>query len=87
MDVFIILQLSVNDFRVRTKGGKQQHYYKLKQISYFNIINIAECTSEGSVINQSWSMQFPVATFSENALFDSWTIWYVSATWEDVTHI
>ena len=53
MDVFIILQLSVNDFRVRTKGGKQQHNNKLKQISYFNIINIAECTSEGSAINQS----------------------------------
>ena len=53
MDVFIILQLSVNGFRVRTKGGKQQHYNKLKQISYFNIINIAACTSESSVINQS----------------------------------
>ena len=43
MDVFIILQLSANDFRVRTKGKKQQHYKKLKQISYFNFINIAEC--------------------------------------------
>ena len=61
MDVFIILQLSANDFWVRTKGGKQQHYNKLKQIRYFNVINIAKCwceigcifcTSEGSVINQ-----------------------------------
>ena len=25
MDVFIILQLSANDFRMRTKGRKQQH--------------------------------------------------------------
>ena len=41
MDVFKILQLSANDFRVRTRGGKQQHYKKLKQIRYFNIINIA----------------------------------------------
>ena len=44
MDVLIILQLVndlANDFRVRTKGGKQQHYKKLKQIRYFNIINIA----------------------------------------------
>ena len=44
MDVFIILHLLfVNDLRVRTKGGKQQRYKKLKQIRYFNIINIAEC--------------------------------------------
>ena len=43
MDVSIILQLSANDFRVRTKGGKQQYYNKLKQIRYFNVINIAEC--------------------------------------------
>ena len=65
-DVFKILQLSANDFWVWIKGGKQQHYQKLKQIRYFSIINIAECycTSKGSVINQSWSMQFPVATFS-----------------------
>ena len=26
MDVFIILQVSANDFWVRAKGGKQQHY-------------------------------------------------------------
>ena len=43
MDVFIILQLSAKDFRVKTKGEKQQHYKKLKQIRHFNIINIAEC--------------------------------------------
>ena len=41
MDVFKILQLSANDFRVTTKKGKQQHYKKLKKIRYFNIINIA----------------------------------------------
>ena len=43
MDVFIILQLSAKDFRMKTKGEKQQHYKKLKQTRYFNIINIAEC--------------------------------------------
>ena len=43
MDVSTILQLSANDFRERTKEGKQQHYKKLKQIRYFNVINIAEC--------------------------------------------
>ena len=59
MDVFIVLQLSADHFRVKTMGGKQQHYKKLKQIRYCNIINIAECcceigsTSEGSVINQN----------------------------------
>ena len=41
MDVFKILQLSANDFRVTTKKGKQQHYKKLKKIRYFNIINMA----------------------------------------------
>ena len=40
MDVFIIFQLSANGFWVRTKEGKQQHYNKLKQIRYFNVINI-----------------------------------------------
>ena len=44
VDIFIIVQLSANDFRVRTNGGKQQHYKKFKQNRYFNIINIAECT-------------------------------------------
>ena len=83
-----------NDFRVRTKGGKQQHYKELKQIRYFNIINTAECwceigcTSEDSVIHQSWSTRFPMATFSQLALFGSWTTcpwdvwkgrWYVNA--------
>ena len=59
MDVFIILQLSPNDFHAKIKGEKQQHYNKFKQIRYFNIINIAEClceigcTSDGSAINQS----------------------------------
>ena len=59
MDVFIILQLSAIDFLVRAKAGEPEHYKKLKQIRYFNIINIAECwceiscTSEGSVMNQS----------------------------------
>ena len=43
MDAFIILQLSTNDFRVRAKGGKQQHYKKLKKVRYFNIIDNAEC--------------------------------------------
>ena len=55
------MQLSANDFRVRTEGGKQHLYKKLKikiKIRYFNIINIAECwceiayTFEGSAINQ-----------------------------------
>ena len=57
IDVSINLQLSTDDFQVTTKGGKQQHYKKLKQIRYFNIINIVECwyeigcTADGSVIN------------------------------------
>ena len=42
MDVFIIMQLSVNDFRVRKMGRKQQHCKKLKQIRYFTIANITE---------------------------------------------
>ena len=43
MNVFIVLQLPIDDFRVRTMGEKQQHYMKLKQIRYFDIVNIAEC--------------------------------------------
>ena len=43
MVVFIVWQLSAGDFRVRTVGRKQQHYKKLQQIRYFNIISIAEC--------------------------------------------
>ena len=93
MDVFKILQLSANDFRVRTRGGKQQHYKKLKQIRYFNIINNAECwceigcASEGSIINQSSSTQFPVATFPQMALFGSRTTCDISAMCEKVSHM
>ena len=55
------------------QSEEQQHYKNLKQIRYFTILNIAECwcTSEDSVIIQSWSTQFPVATFSQRALFGS----------------
>ena len=42
MNVFIILQLSANNFLVRTKGRKQQHYNTLKQIRYSNVVKIAE---------------------------------------------
>ena len=69
---------AANDFRVRTKRGIQHYYKKQKKIRYldvFNIINIlillSECwreigyTSEGSVINQSWTKQFPLATFCQ----------------------
>ena len=69
MDVFIILQVSTNDFRVRIKGGRQQYYKKPKQIRCFNVINIAECwweifcTSKESIVNQSCSTQFPMVHF------------------------
>ena len=41
IDTFIILQLSANDFRVRTKGGNNNITQKLKQVRYINITNIA----------------------------------------------
>ena len=81
---------AANYFRVRTKGEKQQRYKKLKHIRCFNIINIAECwweigcTSDGSVINQCWSMHYPVGTFSQMALFGLWAACYVSRTCEKV---
>ena len=90
MDVFKILQLSATDFLVRIKGAKQKHFKKIKQIRYFNIINIAlcwweiDCTFEGSVINQSWSSHFPVATFSQMALFRSWPTCHISTISEGV---
>ena len=52
MDIFKILELSANDFRVKTKGGKQQHYKKLKQIRYLTLSTLLSF-DEGSVINQS----------------------------------
>ena len=39
-------------------------------------------SSKGSVINQSWSTQFPVATFSQITLLGSCTTCYASATCE-----
>ena len=46
MNLFMVLQLFSDDFRVKTMGGKQQRNKKLTQIRYFNIINIAECWCE-----------------------------------------
>ena len=49
MDILIILQLCrsvslhTSDFQVTKEIVKQQHYGKRKQISYCDIINIAEC--------------------------------------------
>ena len=45
------------------------------------------CTSEGSVINQCWSKQFPVTIFSRMALLGSWATCYVSATCGKVGHV
>ena len=83
---------TTSDFQSRTNKEKQQHYNNRKQIRYFNIINISECWCEivcifeDSVINQSSSTQFLVATFSQMVLFDSWAIWYVFATYEKVCY-
>ena len=72
---------------------EQHHYKKRKQIWYFNIIKIAEswceigCIYEGSIINQSWSMQFPVANFSKMALFDSWAIWCLCDMWKGRSYV
>ena len=93
MDVSIILELSTNDFRVRTKGGKQRDYKKLQQIRYFHIFNIAECwceigcTSKGSVIIQS--LKYPISRCYnlKTALFGSSTACYTSATCEKVGHM
>ena len=76
-------------FSGENKEEKQQHYMTLKQIRYFNVINIVECwcNTEGSVMIQSWSTQFPTATFSQMALYDSWTMSYVSAMCEKVGHM
>ena len=100
INVFTIFQLVelcasvANDFRVKTKGGKRQHYKRLIQIKYFNIISIAECccefgcTSEGSVINQSWSTQFPPCF-----IFQGGSIWfmdnllYLCDVWECQSYI
>ena len=67
-----------SDFLVRKNSGKQQHYHKRKHNRYFNIIKIVECwrkigcISEVSVINQSSSTQFLVATFSQMA-----SVWFM----------
>ena len=50
MDAFIILQLAANKFRVRTKGGKQQHYNKLKQIRYFNLLTLLSVDAKSAVL-------------------------------------
>ena len=85
MDVFIILQFSrslhipyksfsgENKERKTTTLQEAETYHSL----HFNTINIAECWSEiscssyGAVINQRWSTQVLIATFSQMALFDS----------------
>ena len=63
-----------NEFLVRKKIGKQQHYKKRKQIRYFNTVNIAEWWCESAVVLKVPSLvdmrstQFLVATFLQLAL-------------------
>ena len=58
-------------FSGKNKGEKQQHYKKLKQISYFNFINIAECwceigcTSEG--LTKVQVRNFPLLHFPDGS--------------------
>ena len=43
MDVFSFLEVyssTANDFRVRTKRGKEHYYKKRKQIRHINVFNI-----------------------------------------------
>ena len=95
MDVFIIVQLSRSVrlpcklFLGENKGKKTRTLQETQADQIFHIINIGNfrCTSEGFLINQSWSMQFPVATFSKLAVFGSWTTFYVSARYEKVGHM
>ena len=100
VDVFIIIYnflevyvSTTSDFQMRTNRGKQQYYNRRKQIRYFNIINIVEgwckigVISESSVINQNSIKQFRITKFFQMALFDSWKIWYVFASYEKVSYM
>ena len=42
MDVLIFMQLSANDFRVRTKGRNKTTLQETLSVRYFNIINTAQ---------------------------------------------
>ena len=81
MDVFWILQLS-RSVRLRHKWFSDENterettsLQETKADQILNILNIAECwceigyTSKGSIINESWSTQFPVDTFFQMVLF------------------
>ena len=50
MDVFIILQLSANDFRMTTKGRKQQRQNKLKQIGYLTLLTLLSADVKSTVL-------------------------------------
>ena len=95
MDVYIASQLSAENVRVRTIGGKQQHCKKRKEIRYFSINNIAECWCEISCTYESYSLinvevhNFALLHFSKWRYFHfgSWTTCYISATCEKVGHM
>ena len=50
MDVFIILQLFANDFRVRTKGQKKQHYKKLYQSDISTLLTLLNADAKSAVL-------------------------------------
>ena len=50
MDVFIILQLFANDFQVRTKGQKKQHYKKLSQSDISTLLTLLNAHAKSAVL-------------------------------------
>ena len=51
MDVLIFMQLSANDFRVRTKGQKkQQHYNKLNQSDISTLLTFLNADAKSAVL-------------------------------------
>ena len=90
MDVFIILQPSVNDFRVRIKGRKQENYKKLKRSDILSLLALLSADVKSAVLLMVPSLtkvevfNFLLLHFPTWILFGSWTTCYVSGTCEKV---
>ena len=85
MDIFKIFLQIIFDWEQREENNNStKNSSRSAILTLITLLRVDELV-RGSVVNQSWSTQFLVATFSQMALFGSWTTCYDSATCKKVS--
>ena len=92
VDAFIILRLSVNDFRVRTKGKNNKITRNSRRSDILTLLTLLSADAKSALLLRSLSLtkvqvRNSSLLYFSKWLFGSWTTCYVSVTCEKVGHM